>query len=97
MLAAGCEHQPQVTGGGKGSREAPGLSGVNTLLGNIKRALDSTCHACSSRYVGRYSAEFTYRFNRRYPLADLVPRLAYVTVRTPPLPYRFLTLTGTAG
>ena len=97
VLAAGCEHQPRVTGGGKGSCETPGLSWVNTLLGNVKRAIDGTYHACSSRYAGRYLAEFAYRFNRRYQLADLVPRLAYVAVRTPPLPYRLLTLAGTAG
>jgi hypothetical protein len=38
-----------------------------------------------------------YRFNRRYELADLVPRLVYVAVRTPPLPARLLTVAGTAG
>lgn len=49
------------------------------------------------RAAVRYLAEFAYRFNRRYQLADLVPRLDYVAVRTPPLPYRLLTLAGTAG
>ena len=34
VQAAGCEHQPRVTGGDKGSCETPGLSWVNTLLGN---------------------------------------------------------------
>ena len=51
----------------------------------------------TSRYAGRYLAEFGYRFNRRYQLVDLVPRLAYVAVRTPPLPYRLQALAGTAG
>ena len=97
VQAAGCEHQAQVTGGGKGSCETPGLSWVNTLLGNVKRAIDGTYHACDSRYAGRYLAEFAYRFNRRYVLADLVPRLVYIAVRTPPLPDRLLTLAGTAG
>ena len=46
VQAAGCEHQPRVTGGGKGSCETPGLSWVNTLLGNVKRAIDGTYHAC---------------------------------------------------
>ncbi len=94
MQAARCTHQPRVTGGGKGSCETPGLIWVNTLLGNVKRAMDGTYHACAARYAGRYLAEFAYRFNRRYQLADLVPRLAYVAVRTPPLPYRLLTLAG---
>ncbi len=93
VQAARCTHQPRVTGGGKGSCETPGLIWVNTLLGNVKRAMDGTYHACAARYAGRYLAEFAYRFNRRYQLVDLVPRLAYVAVRTPPLPYR-LTLAG---
>ena len=97
VQAAGCRHQPRVTGGGKGSCETPGLTWVNTLLGNVKRAIDGTYHACEARYAGRYLAEFAYRFNRRYELVDLVPRLAYVAVRTPPLPYRLLTVAGSAG
>jgi hypothetical protein len=44
---------------------------------------------------GQSLAEFSYRFNRRYQLADLVPRLAHVAVQTPPLPYRLLTVAGT--
>ncbi len=87
VQAARCTHQPRVTGGGKGSCETPGLIWVNTLLGNVKRAMDGTYHACAARYAGRYLAEFADRFNRRYQLVDLVPRLAYVAVRTPPLPF----------
>ena len=60
VQAAGCAHQAQVTGGGKGSCETPGLSWVNTLLGNVKRAIDGTYHACEARYAGRYLAEFAY-------------------------------------
>ena len=62
-----------VTGGGPGSCEAPGLGWVNTVLGNVKRALDGTYHAWGQKYAPRYLAEFSYRFNRRYQLADLVP------------------------
>ena len=97
VQAAGCAHQAQVAGGGKGSCETPGLSWVNTLLGNVKRAIDGTYHACAPHYAGRYLAEFLCRFNRRYELTDLVPRLVYVAVRTPPLPDRLLALAGTAG
>ena len=68
-----------------------------TLAGNVKRAIDGTHRACGPRYAGRYLDEFAYCFNRRYELADLVPRLVYVAVRTPPLPNRPLTLAGTAG
>ena len=97
VQAAGCAHQAQVTGGGKGSCETPGLSWVNTLLCNVKRAIDGTYHACAPRHAGRYLADVVYRFNRCYELADLVPRLVYVAKRTPPLTDRLLTLAGTAG
>ena len=97
VQAPGCERRPRITGGGKGSCEAPGLRWVNTLPDNVKRAIDGTYHACASQYAGRYLAEFAHRFNRRYQLADLVPGLTYVAVRTPPLPYRLLSLAGTAG
>ncbi len=98
VTAAGCRQEPWVTGGGKGSCETPGLTWVNTLLGNVKRALDGTYHSTyDARYAGRYLAEFAYRFNRRYQLADLVPRLAYIAARTPPLPLPLLRLAGTSG
>ncbi len=28
-----------------------------------------------------------YRFNRRYRLEEMIPRLAWVALRTPPMPY----------
>ena len=40
----------------------------------------------------RYLAEFEYRFNRRYDLAAMLPRLTWAAVRTPPMPYRLLKL-----
>ena len=95
--AADCEHHAQSTGGGKGNCETPGLTWVNTLLANVKRAIDGSYHACEARHVGRYLAELACRFNRRYKLADPVPSLVYAAVRTPPLPNRVLTLAGTAG
>lgn len=47
---------------------------MNTLS-NVKRAIDGTYHDCDVRHAGRYLAEPAYRFNPRYELADLVPRL----------------------
>lgn len=85
--------QTLVKGGRKDSCETTGLSWVNTLLGNLKQAMDSTDHACKTRYPGRHlAAEFAYRLNRRYKVVDPAPRLPYVTVRTPPLRRRILTL-----
>ena len=53
-------------------RETPGLSWVNTLLSNVKRTNDGTYHAYSSRYWGRYPAEFEYSHEARLVGAALV-------------------------
>ena len=66
---------------------------MNTWLGNVTRAIDGTCLACERRYL----AEPSYRFNRRYQLAALVPRRVYVAARTPPSPLRLPAVAGTAG
>ena len=68
VAAAQYEHQPRVTGWHGQLREA-GLSSLNTLLGNGKRAMDWIYHAFATRHTGRYG------------LADLVPCLAYFAVR----------------
>ena len=47
---------------------------------------------CGSPQVRRYLAEFEYRFNRRFDLPDIIPRLVYVALRTPPMPERLLKL-----
>jgi hypothetical protein len=51
-----------------------------------------TNRAIHEKHVPRYLAEFEYRFNRRYDLAAMMPRLALSSVRTPPMPYRLLKL-----
>ena len=78
----GREHKPRVTGGGKSTCETPGLTWVNTILGNVKRSLDGTCHVCAPRYL----AEFQYCFNRRYDLAALLQRLLRAAATALPLP-----------
>ncbi len=88
----GCSHSSIVTGGGRKSVEKPAFKWVNTSLGNIKSALTGTYRHQASKHVPRYLAEFQYRFNRRYRLKDMIPRLAYIAVRTPPMPARLLKL-----
>ncbi len=85
---AGCEHVPQVTGGGPGSCEAPGPGWVSTALGNVKLALDGTYHRLAPKHAARYLGEFQYRFNRRYDLAALPQRL--LRAATLPLPRQVL-------
>ena len=93
--AAGCEHRPRVTGGGKAGCEVPGLLWVNTILGNVKRSLDGTYHHFEAHYAARYLAEFQYRFNRRYDLAAMLPRLLQAAATALPLPRPILLSTVT--
>lgn len=51
-----------------------------------------TYHAIRGHHVPRYLAEFEYRFNRRYDLSAMIPRLLTVAARTPPMPCRLLKL-----
>ena len=94
---AGYAHHPQATGGGPDSVRNPAFLWVNTLLGNVKNALHGTYHAVREKHLPRYLAEFSYQFNRRFQLEDLLPRFVYVTLRTPPLPYRLAKLAEDHG
>lgn len=87
---AGCLHDRIVCGGGRASVEEPEFYWVNTILGNLKSALRSTYHAIRPKYAQRYLAEFQYRFNRRFDLSALIPRLAVMAARTAPMPERLL-------
>ncbi|WP_298160031.1 transposase, partial [Ferrovum sp.] len=58
---------------------------LNVVLGNLKTALSGTYHAFNFRkYAGRYLAESQYRFNRRFDLAAMVPRLAVALMSATP-------------
>jgi ISXO2-like transposase domain len=89
---AGCSHQAITTGGGPTAARAPTFKWVNTALGNIKAAIIGTYRAINSKHVPRYLAEFECRFNRRYDLASMIPRLTWANVRTSPMPYYLLKL-----
>ena len=92
VTGAGCTHTKIVTGGGAKAARKPAFKWVNTTLGNIKSALVGTYRAVREKHVPRYLAEFEYRFNRRYRLETMIARLAYVAVRTAPMPYELLKL-----
>ncbi|MGI9075965.1 MAG: IS1595 family transposase [Gemmatimonadaceae bacterium] len=83
----GAEHQRVVTGGGKASAELPQFRAVNTVLGNLKRALGGTYHAFDfAKYAHRYLAEAQYRFNRRFNLRSILARLLRAATVTTPTP-----------
>jgi transposase-like protein len=92
---AGCSHQSIITGGGPDSVEIKEFRWVNTMLGNVKNAIRGSYHAISEKHIPRYLAEFCYRFNRRFNLKEMVRRLAYVALQTPPVPVRILKLAET--
>ncbi|MDE1886429.1 MAG: IS1595 family transposase [Xanthomonadaceae bacterium] len=74
---AGHAHTVLVTGGGRAACEARGARWVNVLLANVKRAISGSYHAIrQGKYARRYLAEAAYRFNRRFRLRELLPRLA---------------------
>lgn len=87
---SGCTHEKIVCGGGRASVEEPEFYWVNTILGNLKSSLRSTYHAVRPRYAQRYLSEFQYRFNRRFDLPALIPRLATAALRSPPMPGNLL-------
>ena len=89
---AGCSHQVTTTGSGPNAARTPTFKWVNTALGNIKAAITGTYRSINTKHVPRYLAEFEYRFNRRYDLAAMIPRLTWAGVRTTPMPYRLLKL-----
>ena len=97
LKAAGCTHEVIVSGPGRKSAQNPLFKWVNTALANIKTSLDGTYRKVSPQHAPRSLAEFEYRFNRRYDLAAMMPRLGWAAARTVPMPYRLLKLAEDYG
>ncbi len=76
-----------ATGGGKRAAGWSPFKWVNTTLGNVKAAIVGTYRRVSHEHAGRYLASYAWRYNRRFQLDSLVPRLVHSAVRTAPLPY----------
>jgi hypothetical protein len=59
---------------------------INVVLSNVKRSISGSYHAIKqAKYARRYLAEAAYRFNRRFRLADFVPRLLRAMILLRPL------------
>ena len=89
---AGLNHEVEIVGCGRKSNKDSNFSWLNIVLGNVKTALRGTYHSISAKHVPRYLGEFAYRFNRKFNLEGMISRLAYIALRTPPMPARFLTM-----
>lgn len=80
-------HLAIVTGSGRASAEHPQFKWVNIMLGNLKTSINGTYHAFKfAKYAPRYLADFQYRFNRRYNLRSILPRLLRAAATTAPWP-----------
>lgn len=83
VTAAGCVHEQNIVGAGRKSTDRPCFNWVNTVLGNLKTALSGTYHAFDfAKYADRYLAQFQYRFNRRFDLKSILPRLLHAAATT---------------
>jgi hypothetical protein len=86
ISATGRIHQAIITGGGHNSMKIPQFKWVNTMLGNVKNAIHGTYHQVSTRHLPRYFAEFCFRFNNRFNVGEMIPKLIRAAARTPPIP-----------
>jgi hypothetical protein len=87
VRGSGILHEPHATGGGAASAKHPSFQAVNTVLGNLKTALDGTYHAFGfEKYAHRYLAQVQYLFNRRFNLRSILTRLARAASQAKPCP-----------
>lgn len=90
---AGCIQQREVVGKGRKSTDMGCFTWINTILGNLKTAINGTYHAFDfEKYAHRYLGEYQYRFNRRFNLTELLPRMIVAAVCTGKRPEHWLRL-----
>lgn len=71
--------------GRRAATEVRGARWVNVVLANVKRSISGTYHAIKqAKYARRYLGEAAYRFNRRFRLPELLPRLLHAMVLCSP-------------
>lgn len=86
----GCSHHFTVIAGRK-PKETAESRWINTILGNLKTGLSGCYHAFNFRkYIARYLATFSYRFNRRFDLYALHKRLLIAVASIAPQPLHFI-------
>ena len=83
VTEVGCQHEPQVVGKKRKSTDMSCFHWINTILGNLKTSISGTYHAFKfGKYAYRYLSETQYRFNRRFNLRTILPRLIRAAVTT---------------
>lgn len=93
VTESGCTQQREIVGPGRKSTDMECFSWVNTILGNLKNAINGTYHAFDfEKYSHRYLGEYQYRFNRRFDLATLLTRMTFAAVNTGKRSERWLRL-----
>lgn len=70
---------------------------VNTMIGNVKRAINGTYHSVSHKHLPRYLAEFNFRFNNRFNMGSMIDVFIKQAVKTNPLPHYKLKLAEVSG
>jgi len=89
----GCRHRPEIVGSQRKSTQMGCFHWVNTILGNLKTSIDGNYHGFKfGKYAHRYLSEVQYRFNRRFDLASILPRLLFAGCQTSPRSERWLRL-----
>lgn len=87
VIELGHAHTVLDTDGGRAATEVKGARWANIVLGNVKRAISGRYHAVKqAKYARRYLAEAAYRFNRRFRLREMLPRLLRAMVCCAPCP-----------
>lgn len=87
FIDAGHAQTVLETGGGRAATEVRGARWVNIVLSNVKRSISGVYHSVrQAKYARRYLGEAAYRFNRRFQLADLLPRLVHAMIQCHPRP-----------
>lgn len=88
----GFKHESHVMPRGWRSARHPAFPWVNTILGNLKGNIAGVTRWVGKAHLDRYLAEFQYRFNRRFDLESILPRLLHAAVGTSAMPQPLLKL-----
>lgn len=76
FVDTGHAHTVLETEGGRAATEVPGARWANIVLSNVKRSIGGAYHSVKQhKYARHYLGEAAWRFNRRFRLRELVPRL----------------------